>query len=145
MLQISIINHSNNSLPSAATIGSAGLDISAFLTESVTISPFQRLLIPTGLSIAIPFGYEGQIRPRSGLALHHGITVLNSPGTIDSDYRGEIQVILINFGPIDFSIHNGMRIAQLVISPIAPPIQWEITATLQSSERGAQGFGSTGI
>jgi dUTP pyrophosphatase len=144
VLHIPIINQSNNPVPSAASIGAAGYDLCAFLDTPVILAPLQRALIPTGISVAIPVGYEGQVRPRSGLAFNHGITILNSPGTIDSDYRGQIQVIMINFGTFEFKVTNGMRIAQLVIAPIAPPVIWEISTILPTSERGSSGFGSTG-
>lgn len=130
-------------LPTYATEQSAGMDLTAALEEAIELAPGDRLLIPTGLSIALPKGYEAQVRPRSGLALKHGITVLNTPGTIDADYRGEIGVILINMGKEDFTIERGMRIAQLVIAK-HETVQWEVAESLEESERGAGGFGSTG-
>lgn len=130
-------------LPTYATEQSAGMDLTAALDEAIEIGAGERLLIPTGLSIALPVGYEAQIRPRSGLALKHGITVLNAPGTIDADYRGEIGVLLINMGQKDFTIERGMRIAQMVITR-HETIQWKIVTELGSSTRGDGGFGSTG-
>ncbi len=130
-------------LPAYATASSAGVDLSAAVAEPVTIAAGARALVPTGLALALPEGYEGQVRPRSGLALRHGVTVLNSPGTIDADYRGEIQVILVNFGSEAFRIERGLRIAQLVIAPVSRVV-WQPVATLAESERGAGGFGSTG-
>ena len=131
------------SLPTYATEHSAGMDLSAALEEAIEIGPGERALIPTGLSIALPAGYEAQIRPRSGLALKHGVTVLNAPGTIDADYRGEIKVILANLGTEPFTIERGMRIAQMVIAKHAH-VEWEVVKDLQESERGEGGFGSTG-
>ena len=131
-------------LPAYKTSGAAGLDLRAAVTDDVTIEPFQRLLVPTGLKMAIPEGYEGQVRPRSGLALKQGLSVLNSPGTIDSDYRGEVGVILINLGTEPIVIHRGLRMAQLVIAPIVQP-EIEVVASLDNTERGAGGFGSTGV
>ncbi len=130
-------------LPTYATEQSAGMDLSAALEESFVLEPSQRALIPTGLSIALPAGYEAQIRPRSGLALKHGVTVLNSPGTVDADYRGEIKVILANLGQEPFTIERGMRIAQMVIAR-HENIDWEIVEDLEETSRGAGGFGSTG-
>jgi dUTP pyrophosphatase len=128
-------------LPSYATDGSAGLDLRA--DAAVTLAPGERALVPTGLAVAIPEGFEGQVRPRSGLALREGITCLNSPGTIDSDYRGEVKVILINLGEEDFTIRRGDRIAQLVIAPVVQA-SWGLTTSLDETARGAGGFGSTG-
>jgi dUTP pyrophosphatase len=119
------------------------LDLRANLDQQITLAPGERKLIPTGLSIALPSGYEAQIRPRSGLAFKHGVTVLNSPGTIDADYRGEIKVLLINHGGTDFVIQNGERIAQMVIAAYTQ-VEWELTQVLDITERGAGGFGSTG-
>lgn len=130
-------------LPTQASAGAAGLDILAALEEALNLAPGERAAIPTGLILALPEGWEGQIRPRSGLALHHGLTVLNSPGTIDSDYRGEVAVILINLGQAPVTISRGMRIAQLVIAPVAP-LRWQEVTTLPPSQRGEGGFGSTG-
>lgn len=131
-------------LPQYATNMSAGMDLYACVNEPVKIKPFQRVLIPTGISIELPEGFEAQIRPRSGLALKYGITVLNTPGTIDADYRGEIGVILINFGQEDFTVERGMRIAQMVVSPV---VQAEIVEVeeLVETQRGNGGFGSTGV
>ncbi len=130
-------------LPTYATEQSAGMDLTAALEEAIEIGPGERMLIPTGLSIALPEGYEAQIRPRSGLALKHGVTVLNSPGTIDADYRGEIRVILANLGQEAFTVERGMRIAQMVIAQHAK-VTWEVTDELNKTDRGAGGFGSTG-
>lgn len=130
-------------LPTYATSQSAGMDLSAALEEAFELGPGERALIPTGLAIALPPGYEAQVRPRSGLAAKHGVTVLNSPGTIDADYRGEIKVILINHGQEPFTIERGMRIAQMVIAK-HEQVEWEIRETLEETDRGAGGFGSTG-
>lgn len=130
-------------LPTYATEQSAGMDLTAALPEAIELDAGDRMLIPTGLSIALPAGYEAQVRPRSGLALKHGITVLNTPGTIDADYRGEIGVILINLGKEPFTIERGMRIAQMVIAK-HETVQWDVVDALEESERGAGGFGSTG-
>ncbi|MCB1530046.1 MAG: dUTP diphosphatase [Rhodospirillales bacterium] len=130
-------------LPTYATEDSAGMDLSAALDEAIEIAPGQRALVPTGLSISLPPGYEAQIRPRSGLALKHGITVLNAPGTIDADYRGEIKVILANLGSEDFTIERGMRIAQMVVARHAN-VEWNIVESLEETDRGTGGFGSTG-
>jgi len=130
-------------LPTYATEQSAGMDLTAAIEEAIELGAGDRMLIPTGLSIALPEGYEAQIRPRSGLALKHGITVLNSPGTIDADYRGEIGVILANMGKSDFTVERGMRIAQMVIAKHAT-VQWDVVEDLEETERGAGGFGSTG-
>jgi dUTP pyrophosphatase len=130
-------------LPAYATDASAGLDLSAAVAASVTIAPGARALIPTGFSIALPPGFEAQVRPRSGLALKHGVTVLNSPGTIDADYRGEVGVILVNFGADPFIVARGMRIAQLVVAPVTR-VAWQVSDSLSDSARGAGGFGSTG-
>jgi dUTP pyrophosphatase len=133
-------------LPAYETQGAAGLDLRAAISEgeAMTLKPMGRALIPTGLKIALPLGYEAQVRPRSGLALTSGITCLNTPGTIDADYRGEIGVILINLGEADFVIRRGDRIAQLVIAQHAR-ISWQILDSLESTERGDRGFGSTGV
>lgn len=130
-------------LPTYATEQSAGMDLTAALEEAIEIGPGERMLIPTGLAIALPDGYEAQVRPRSGLALKHGITVLNSPGTIDADYRGEVGVILANMSQSAFTVERGMRIAQMVIAKHAK-VEWEVVEELGESERGAGGFGSTG-
>ena len=142
-MKIGIINKSNNPPPAYKTTGSSGLDIRASLTKEATLNPGERIAIPTGLYLDLPTNMEGQIRPRSGLAIKRGITVLNTPGTIDSDYRGEILVILINFSKKEFKINNGDRIAQLVIGKIEK-IKWEDTSVLTETERGEGGFGSTG-
>lgn len=130
-------------LPTYATEQSAGMDLSAALGEALELGPGDRALIPTGLSIALPAGYEAQIRPRSGLALKNGITVLNSPGTIDADYRGEIKVLLINHGKEAFTVERGMRIAQMVVERYET-VGWEVVKDLEESDRGEGGFGSTG-
>lgn len=130
-------------MPSYATEQSAGMDLCAAVQENVILAPGERTLIPTGLSIALPVGFEAQIRPRSGLAFKHGITVLNTPGTVDADYRGEIKVILANLGQDDFEIERGMRIAQMVIAK-HESVQWNIVEDLEETVRGAGGFGSTG-
>ncbi|WP_420548797.1 dUTP diphosphatase [Curvivirga sp.] len=130
-------------LPSYGTADSAGADLLAAITDTHVIHPGKRALIPTGIKIALPSGYEAQIRPRSGLALKHGITALNSPGTIDADYRGEVGVILINHGEEDFVIERGMRIAQMVIAPVQQ-LEWNVVHDLDETDRGEGGFGSTG-
>ena len=143
-IPVCILPHGKDlDLPSYQTSGSAGMDLRAALTEPVTLAPLARHAIPTGLQMAIPMGYEGQVRPRSGLAFRHGISIPNAPGTIDSDYRGEIKVLLINLGSEPFSIERGMRIAQLVITPIVQA-QLSPKFSLEDSERGSGGFGSTG-
>jgi dUTP pyrophosphatase len=131
--------------PRQQTAGAAGVDLLAALGpgEVVSLAPGQRTLVPTGLALAIPSGYEGQVRPRSGLAAKHGVTVLNSPGTIDADYRGEVKVILINLGDAPFAIRRGERIAQLVVAPVTA-VNFELRETLDATERGPGGFGSTG-
>ncbi len=131
-------------LPAYATEHSAGLDLLAAVGDPLTLTPGDRALVPTGLTIALPAGTEAQIRPRSGLALNHGITVLNAPGTIDADYRGEIKVLLANLGEDDFAILRGMRIAQMVIAPYLR-VDWQEQDTLEATERGEGGFGSTGV
>jgi len=142
-MKINIINQSKHALPTYETVASAGMDLRANLSEGLLLKVGQRLLVPTGLFIALPEGYEAQIRPRSGLAFKHGITVLNSPGTIDADYRGEVKVLLINHGAEDFEIKDGERIAQMVIAAHAR-IEWNSVNELEETERGAGGFGSTG-
>jgi dUTP pyrophosphatase len=142
-LEIPIINKSKHALPNYQTPQSAGMDLHANIEESIQLLPQQRTLIPTGLFIELPQGYEAQIRPRSGLAFKHGITVLNSPGTIDADYRGEIKILLINHGDQPFTIHDGERIAQMIIAK-HETIRWTITDSLNSTERGEGGYGSTG-
>ncbi len=142
-MKVQIINKSQHSLPSYATTASAGMDLRANLTTPIVLKPMQRCLVPTGLYIALPEGYEAQVRPRSGLAIKKGITVLNSPGTIDADYRGEICVILVNLSTEDFVIENGERIAQMVIAQ-HEQVEWETVEILDETERGAGGFGHTG-
>ena len=143
-MQIKIVNRSRHPLPQYATPQSAGLDLRANLEKPITLRPMQRCLVPTGLYIALPPGYEAQVRPRSGLALKHGIGVLNAPGTIDADYRGEIGVILINLGQENFVVDDGERIAQMVIAR-HEVAQWEIAETLDETQRGNGGFGHSGI
>jgi dUTP pyrophosphatase len=143
MVHVPVINRSPYPLPAYATPGSAGLDLRAHLEEPRTLQPGERTLIPTGLSLALPDGYEAQVRPRSGLALKHGITVLNSPGTVDADYRGDVGVILINLGHEPFEIAPGDRIAQLVVAAYAQ-VEWSLVETLPETERGSGGFGHTG-
>ena len=143
-MNIPVINRSHHPLPAYATELSAGLDLRANLSEPISIEPMQRVLVPTGLFMALPKGVEAQVRPRSGLALKRGITVLNSPGTIDADYRGEICVILINLSNETFTIHDGERIAQLVIAR-HEHAEWQLTDTLDETERAAGGFGHSGI
>jgi len=130
-------------LPAYATADAAGLDLLAALDQPITLMPLARALVPTGIAVALPQGYEAQVRPRSGLAAKHGVTVLNSPGTIDADYRGEIKVILVNLSGESFEIEPGMRIAQMVIAPVTQ-IAWDERANLDGTARGAGGFGSTG-
>ena len=142
-MKIKIINKSHHPMPAYATPQSAGMDIRANLTEPVELKPFERKLIPTGLYIALPEGYEAQLRPRSGLALKYGLTLLNTPGTIDADYRGEIGVILVNLSTEPFTIADGERICQMVIATHAH-VEWEAVETLDETERGAGGFGHTG-
>lgn len=142
-MQIEIINHSSHPLPAYQTSGSAGMDLYAFISGEIILKPMERTLVPTGLHIALPEGYEAQIRPRSGLAVKQGITCLNTPGTIDSDYRGELKVILINLSAENQTIKNGDRIAQMIISKYER-IQWSQVDQLVVSERGEAGFGSTG-
>jgi dUTP pyrophosphatase len=143
MLEVKIINESKHSLPAYQTEHAAGLDLQANLEESVILAPGDRKLISTGLKIELPIGYEAQIRPRSGLAFKHGITVLNSPGTIDADYRGELKVLLINHGNEAFEVKDGERIAQMVISK-HEQIKWQISTELSETNRGEGGYGSTG-
>lgn len=143
MIQIKVVNSSAHPLPEYQTSASAGMDLRANLEEALWLQPMERKLIPTGLFIELPVGYEAQIRPRSGLAFKHGITVLNSPGTIDADYRGEIKVLLVNLSKEAFCIENGERIAQMVIAAHAR-VSWENAETLSDSDRSSGGFGSTG-
>lgn len=142
-MHIKIINRSQHALPAYETIASAGMDLRASLETPVVLASLERALIPTGLFIELPVGAEAQIRPRSGLAFKNGVTVLNSPGTIDADYRGEIKVLLVNLSTENFTVNNGDRIAQIVIAAHARA-EWQLTDTLAESERGAGGFGSTG-
>ena len=142
-MRVKIINKSNNQLPAYETASSAGMDLRAFLDSDIVLKPFKRKLIPTGLYIELPDGYEAQIRPRSGLAIKSGITVLNSPGTIDADYRGEIKVILINLSDTDFTIKSGERICQMVIAKHEKAEFIEVEE-ISETERGAGGFGHTG-
>lgn len=142
-MQINIINKSEHPLPAYETAHAAGMDLRANLPETVTLAPMQRILIPTGLFIELPVGFEAQIRPRSGLAFKHGITVLNSPGTIDADYRGEIKVLLINLGGEPFEVKHGERIAQMIIAK-HETANWQVVDQLGETTRGAGGYGSTG-
>lgn len=143
-MKIKIVNSSRHALPEYATPQSAGLDLRANLDEPVTLQPLQRALIPTGLRIALPQGYEAQVRPRSGLALKHGITLLNTPGTIDADYRGEVGVIMVNLSAEPFTVADGDRIAQLVIAR-HEQAEWVAAESLDETERGEGGFGHSGI
>ncbi|MDD4656570.1 MAG: dUTP diphosphatase [Bacteroidales bacterium] len=142
-MEIKVVNHSQFELPNYATPHSAGMDLRANTSETITIKPLQRVLIPTGLHIELPQGYEAQIRPRSGLAIKHGIGLVNSPGTIDSDYRGEIKIIVVNLSNENFSLNPGERVAQMVIAKHEKATLIECS-TLESTERGEGGFGSTG-
>ena len=144
MINIKIINKGHHPLPAYATSQSAGMDLRANIDKSITIHPMERMLIPTGLFMALPPGFEAQIRPRSGLALKHGITVLNSPGTIDADYRGEIMVLLINLSVDDFIINDGERIAQMIIAK-HETIEFAVVDKLDETERGSGGYGHTGV
>ena len=144
MLKVKIINRGRQPLPTYATALSAGMDLRANIDEDITLQPMQRQLVPTGLYIALPEGYEAQIRPRSGLALKHGITVLNTPGTVDADYRGEIMVLLVNFSNEPFIVKDGERIAQLIVAK-HEQVSFELTETLDETERGAGGYGHTGL
>lgn len=143
-MKVQIINRGHQPLPAYATPQSAGMDLRANIDESIVLHPMERRLVPTGLFMALPAGFEAQIRPRSGLALKHGITVLNTPGTIDADYRGEIMVLLINFSQTDFVINAGERIAQMVIAKHENAEFIEVE-TLDETERGAGGYGHTGV
>lgn len=142
-MKVKIVNQSGNPLPEYSTVHSAGMDIRANLLEPIVLKPLARVLVPTGLFIELPVGYEAQIRPRSGLALKKGITVLNSPGTIDADYRGEVGIILINLSSEEFVIEHGERICQMVIAR-HEHVSWETVEILEETERGAGGFGHTG-
>lgn len=142
-MKVKVINTSKHILPSYETTGAAGLDLRANIENSFMLKPLERILIPTGLFIELPLGFEAQIRPRSGLALKNGITVLNSPGTIDADYRGEVKILLVNLSNQDFVIEDGQRIAQMVVAK-HERISWEEVEILNDSARGAGGYGSTG-
>ena len=142
-MKVKVVNSSAFALPEYQTPLSAGLDIRANLSESITLSPLERAMVPTGLFVELPEGYEMQIRPRSGLAAKHGITVLNSPGTIDADYRGEIKVLLVNLSNTPFTIEPGERIAQMIVARYEQ-VEWQAVESLSETERGAGGFGSTG-
>ena len=142
-MKIKIVNNSKHALPAYETCASAGMDLRANINKPVTFKPLERSLVPTGLFIELPIGYEAQIRPRSGLAFKKGITVLNSPGTIDADYRGEIKVLLVNLSNENFIVQDGERVAQMIIAK-HEKAEWEVTETLLETERGAGGFGHTG-
>jgi dUTP pyrophosphatase len=142
-VKVKIINKSNNPSPAYATPGAAGMDVRAFLQEPVVLKPLQRTLVPTGLYVELPEGYEIQMRPRSGMALKHGITLANTPGTVDADYRGEIGVILINLSDTEFTINPGERICQMVVASYTQ-IEWESVEAISDTERGEGGFGHTG-
>lgn len=141
-MKVKVVNQSKHPLPQYQTPAAAGLDLNANLEEAITLGPLERTLVPTGLFIELPIGTEAQIRPRSGLAYKHGLTVLNSPGTIDADYRGEVKVLLVNLSNDPFTIEDGERVAQMVIAK-HEVIDWEKVETLEESDRGAGGFGST--
>lgn len=143
-MTVQIINKSKNSLPAYETAHAAGMDLKADLQEPVVLKPMQRLLVPTGIYIELPVGFEAQIRPRSGLAFKYGISIVNSPGTVDADYRGEIKVLLINFSEMDFNINPGDRIAQMVIAK-HEKIDWEQVQVLGETLRGTGGYGHTGV
>ena len=143
-MQINIVNRSPFPLPQYATVHSAGLDLRADIQQAIILKPLERALVPTGLFIELPDGYEAQIRPRSGLAAIHGISIVNSPGTIDPDYRGEIKVILVNLSDTDFSLEPGERIAQMVVARFEH-VNWNEVETLSTTERGEGGFGHTGV
>ncbi len=143
-MKVRIVNTSQHEAPAYATVASAGMDLRANLTEPVVLKSLERSLIPTGLFIELPVGFEAQIRPRSGLAFKKGITVLNSPGTIDADYRGEVKVLLVNLSNENFTVENGERIAQMVIAAHAK-VEWEQVESLEETARGAGGFGHTGV
>ena len=142
-MKINIINKSSHDLPRYETIASAGMDLRAHIEQDIILKPLERSIVPTGLFMALPVGYEAQVRPRSGLAAKYGLTVLNSPGTIDADYRGEIGVILVNLSNVDFNIKNGERVAQMVIAK-HERAKWNPVQSLSETSRGAGGFGSTG-
>lgn len=140
---IDIVNKSNNDIPEYATIGSAGMDLRAFISEDITLKSLERKMIPTGIYIQLPIGYEAQIRPRSGMAIKYGITVINTPGTIDSDFTGEICILLVNLSSEEYTIHNGDRIAQMIITT-HNVAKWNVVDELKQTERGSGGFGHTG-
>ncbi len=144
MVKVKVVNIGRQPLPEYATSQSAGLDLRANIESPITLKPLERRLIPTGLRIALPEGYEAQVRPRSGLALKHGITVLNTPGTIDADYRGELMVLLVNLSNEDFVINEGERIAQMIIAKYET-VTWEPVEVLDETERGEGGYGHTGV
>ncbi|PWJ42138.1 dUTP diphosphatase [Sediminitomix flava] len=143
-MKVRVINKSGHDLPSYQTSHSAGMDLRAVLEEEIVLKPLERKLIPTGIYMELPQGFEAQVRPRSGLAYKHGLTVLNSPGTIDADYRGEVKVLLVNLSNDEFVVKNGERIAQMVIAK-HETIQWDAVEALNETERGAGGYGSTGV
>ncbi|MFM7822308.1 MAG: dUTP diphosphatase [Bacteroidota bacterium] len=142
-IEVKIVNRSGHALPAYETAGAAGMDLRAVLESPIILEPMQRALVPTGLFIELPIGFEAQIRPRSGLAFKHGVTVLNSPGTIDADYRGEVKVLLVNLSAQPFTVNHGERVAQLVVASHAH-VQWLAVDELNDTLRGAGGFGSTG-
>ena len=144
MIQVKVVNKGRHPLPAYATPQSAGMDLRANISEPVTLRPLERRLIPTGIFMALPEGYEAQVRPRSGLALKHGITVLNSPGTIDADYRGEVMVLLVNLSADDFVVNDGERIAQMVVAR-HETVGFTAVEALDSTERGTGGYGHTGV
>jgi dUTP pyrophosphatase len=143
MIDVKIVNNSNNLLPEYATEGSAGMDLKANLKESITLKPLERKMIPTGIHIQLPHGYEAQIRPRSGMAIKYGISVINTPGTIDEDYIGEVAVLVVNLSNEEYIINHGDRIAQMIINKYER-IQWQVVEALEVTERGSGGFGHTG-
>jgi dUTP pyrophosphatase len=143
-MNVQIINKSKHATPSYETAGAAGMDLRANIEEAITLQPLERAIVKTGLYIALPIGFEAQVRPRSGLAAKKGITILNAPGTVDADYRGEIGVILVNLSNAEFTIHDGERIAQLIIAK-HERVHWKEVEVLSETERGAGGFGSTGV
>lgn len=144
MTQVRIINQSHHALPQYQTAGSAGMDLCAFLPDTITLQPMERILVPTGLFMELPQGYEAQVRPRSGMAIKKGITVINSPGTIDSDYRGEIKIPIVNLSGTVQTIEDGERVAQMIIAK-HEVIQWQPTEAISETERGSGGFGHTGV